>query len=92
MSRYLKRAVIRSFAFVLAFAYAVENIVLADLLGKRLAGELLYVGLKRRNAEHLPARKPVADRSGRKALKETLLACEIHMNGYNERPRLRQHE
>ena len=85
MSRYLKRAVIRGFAFVLAFADAVEHVLLVDLLGKRFTGELLYIRLKRRDAEHLSARKPIADRTGRKTLKKALLARKIHVNRDDKR-------
>ena len=84
VSWYLKRAVIRGFAFVLAFAYTIKHILLVDLFGERFTCKFLYVGLKRRNTKHLPACKPIADRSGRKALKETFLACKIHMHSNNK--------
>ena len=80
MCRYLKCAVIRGFAFVLAFADAVEHVLLVNLLSESLAGELLDISLQRRYAEHLPARKPIADGTSRKALKKALLASEIHVN------------
>ena len=84
VSWYLKRAVIRGFAFILAFAYTIKYILLVDLFGERFTCKFLHIRLKRRNAKHLPACKPIADRSGRKALKETFLACEIHMHSNNK--------
>ena len=85
MSRYLKRAVIRGFAFVLTFADTVEHVLFVDLLGESLTGELLDISLQRRYAEHLPTRKPVADGTGRKTLKKALLAREIHVNSDDKR-------
>ena len=83
MFRNLKRAVIRSLALVLAFAYAVEHVVIVNLLGESLARELLYVRAERRYAEPRSAGKPVADRPRRQALQETLLAGEVDVCAEN---------
>ena len=84
MRRNLERAVVRRLALVLTFAYTVKYVVFVNLLGESLACELLDISLQRRYAEHLPARKPVADGACRKTLKKALLACKIHMNAYNK--------
>ena len=89
MTRHGQRAIVRSLAFVLAFADAVKHTILIDLLGKRLSGEFFDIRLKSRYAEHLSARKPVAYGTCSKTLQETLLARQIYMNGDNQLSGLR---
>ena len=89
MSRYLKHAVIRGFAFVLAFADGVEHRLLRNLLRELRTAERIDIRLHRLHSE---LGEPVAHRTGEKPSEEALLSRHVEVDADFEDAALRLDE